>query len=118
MLYQGEDKAVSITVTDINGVAQSIDAMVDLICYLYDVKNETVLIKYRKVATTGYETLIRVSSTVYTIIIPHSLTAVFPLDNLMIEAMIQESDVRFPDGIRRTKGKSKITEIEESLITE
>ena len=118
MIYQGEDKAVSITITDSLLVLQSIDAMTDLICYLYDVKSKSVLIKYRKVATAGYTTLLRVSATEYTAIVPHSLTETFSITDLMIEVELMEADVRFPDGVRRTKGQNKITEIKTSLITE
>jgi hypothetical protein len=121
MLHQGEDKAITITITDANGALQSIDAMTDLVCYLYDVKSKTVLAKYRKDVDsddTEFIELLRVSATEYTAIVPHSVTETFPITNLMIEAEIMESDGRFPDGLRRTKGKNKITDIEPSVITE
>ena len=118
MIYQGEDKTISITISDNLGSLQSIDAMTDLICYLYDSHNKTVLVKYRKEVTDGFTTLVRNSATEYIAIIPHSLTETFNITDLMIEVEIQEADGRFPDGIRRTKGKNKVTEISSSLITE
>ena len=121
MLHQGEDKAISITITDINGVLQNIDDMADLVCYLYDVKSKAILAKYRKNIDSNdpdFTELLKVSPTEYTAIVPHRITESFPITNLMIEAEIMESDERFPDGLRRTKGKNKISDIESSVITE
>ena len=117
-IYTGEDKAISIVVSDALGVPQSIDDMTDLVCYLFDVRSKVVLEKYKKVAASGYSTLVRVSSTEYTAILPHTISEDLPITDLMIEIEVQESDARFPDGIRRTKGTNKVTEIKSSIIPE
>jgi hypothetical protein len=118
MILQGEDKAIKITISDSGGVLQSIDAMADVIIYVYLQSDESVLIKFAKVAATGYTTLLRVSATEYTAILPKSIMDSQPLTNLMVECEIQETDIRFSGSIRRTKGKGTITDISKSLITE
>jgi len=118
MILQGEDKAIKITVSNASGVAQDIDAMANLILYVYLESDETVLIKYAKVAATDFTTLLRVSATEYTAILPKAITDAQPLTNHMIEVEVQETDSRFTGSIRRTKGYGTITEIEKSLITE
>ena len=118
MIYRGEDKALAITISDSAGTLQSIDAMVDLIATVYSQSHKEVLIEFRKVATAGFTTLLRVSATEYTAIVPKSITDLFPLTNLLLEIEIQETDVRFPASIRRTKGVGIITVIKDSVIDE
>jgi hypothetical protein len=118
MIYKGEDKALSITITDSAGTLQSIDAMADLIVSLYSVRFKQVMAEYRKVATAGFTTLLRVSATEYTAIIPHSITETCPIATLNLEIEIMEADARFPDGIRRTKGVGVLTEVKTSVIDE
>jgi hypothetical protein len=118
MIYKGEDKVLSITIVDSSGTIQSIDAMTDLIVSLYHDRMRTALIEYRKVAISGFTTLLRVSATEYTAIIPKSVTDTFQISNLMIEIEIQEADARFPANIRRTKGKGTITQVANSMIDE
>jgi hypothetical protein len=118
MIYRGEDKALSITIADASNVLQSIDNMVDLIVYIYSAKDHHVMEKYTKVLTAGYIQLLRVSATEYTAILPHSITEITPVKDLLIEIEIQEIDNRFPSNIRRTKGKGNIAEVKQSIITE
>jgi hypothetical protein len=118
MILQGEDKALGITIEDSAGVLQSIDAMTDLIAYLYQKSDNTILVKYAKVAATGFITLLRVSATEYTAIVPHTLTETIDITDLMLEVELQEDDARFEANIRRTKGKGKVTNVVESLIEE
>jgi hypothetical protein len=115
MIFRDEDKALKITIT-ISGVLQSIDAMADLIVVLYNVRTRVVLASYRKVATTGYTTLLRVSATEYTAIVPHTIIAVFPLNDIKVEVQMMETDARFSDGIKRTKGDKVLAEVKESVI--
>ena len=117
MILQGEDKALSITISDSAKVLQSIDDMIDLIVYLH-LRNGTIVQKFSKEEAEGFTTLLRVSATLYTAIIPHTLTKDQPISELMVEVEIQETDDRFAGDIRRTKGKGKITSIGKSLITE
>jgi hypothetical protein len=118
MILQGEDKALAITISDSAGVLQSIDAMLDLVVYLYQRSDNTILVKYAKVAATGFTTLTRVSATEYTAIVPHSITEEIPVTDLMVEVELQETDARFDGSIRRTKGKNKVTNVVDSLIEE
>jgi hypothetical protein len=118
MIYRGEDKALAITITDSSGTLQDIDAMTDLVVTLYSAGYKKIMAEYRKVATTGFTTLLRVSATEYTAIVPKTVTDSCPLDNLLIEIEIQESDVRFLNSIRRTKGTGIITEVKNSVIDE
>jgi hypothetical protein len=118
MILQGEDKAIKITISSAAGVLQDIDAIANIILYIYLQSDDSILIKYAKVAAAGFTTLLRVSATEYTAILPKSVLDSQPLTNLMIEAELQETDSRFTDNIRRTKGTGTITEIEKSLITE
>jgi hypothetical protein len=118
MIYRGEDKTAAIKISDSAGTLQSIDDMADLIVALYSVRFKQVMVKYRKVATTGFTTLLRVSATEYTAIIPHSITETCPIATLNLEIEIMETDARFPDGIRRTKGVGVLTEVKTSVIDE
>lgn len=117
-MFRGEDKALAVKVEDSVGVLQSIDAMADLIAVLYSKENDTVaLASYRKVTTTGYTTLVRVSSTEYTAIVPYTITDDFPISDLKMEVEVVETDARFPDSKRRTKGVGDVEEVEPSIIT-
>jgi hypothetical protein len=117
-MLRGEDKALAIKVKDSAGTLQSIDDMADLIVVLYSKEDPaTVLKSFRKVATTGYTTLVKVSTTEYTAIVPYTVTDDFPISDLMVEAMVVETDARFPDSKRRTKGTGTIEEVEPSIIT-
>jgi hypothetical protein len=115
MIFRDEDKALNITIT-ISDVLQSIDALHDLIVVLYNVRDRTVLASYRKVATVGFTTFLRISSTEYTAIVPHTIIASFPLTDIIVEIQMMETDIRFPDGIKRTKGKGVLAETIESVI--
>jgi hypothetical protein len=117
-MIRGEDKALTITITDSLGVLQDIDSMTDLIVYVYSNKGNPPLIKFKKVASTGYSALLRVSATEYTAIIPKAITSTMLLDNVFAEIEIQEVDSRFTDSIRRTKGSAKITTVIDSIITD
>jgi hypothetical protein len=117
-MIRGEDKALKITITDSLGVLQDIDAMVNLIVYIYTVRFNTIHMKFSKVPIAGFTTLLRVSATEYTAILPNSITQVLVLSQLSAEIEIQETDVRFPDSIRRTKGSGLIISVEPTLITE
>jgi hypothetical protein len=117
-MIQGEDLALSITVTDSAGVLQDIDAMADVIIYLYSSPRKDVLIKYRKVATAGYTTLLRVSATEYTAILPHTVSSLCSPTNLIGEGQIMETDVRFPLNVRRRKGKGLISDVKDTVIDE
>jgi hypothetical protein len=118
MIYKGEDKALSITITDSKGTLQDIDAMTNLIVYLEHDHPRSPLVKYSKVAAAGFTTLLRVSATEYTAIVPKTVTDTFSLAQLIIEVELQESDTRFPGSVRRTKGKGIITTISNSMINE
>ena len=117
-MLRGEDKALAITITDSAGTLQNIDNMADLIVVLYSKEDSaTALASYRKVAATGYTTLVKVSTTEYTAVVPYTVTDDFPIADLMVEAMVVETDARFPDSQRRTKGFGVIEEVETSIIT-
>jgi hypothetical protein len=118
-MFRGEDKAVALKIKDSVTLAyQSIDAMADLVAVLYSPENPTTaLASYRKVATTGYTTLLRVSATEYTAIVPYTITDDFPISELMIHVMRVDTDARFPDGKARTKGDGNIEEVKPSIIT-
>jgi hypothetical protein len=118
MIYRGEDKALKITIADSAGVLQSIDAMSDLIAALYSTRFKQVMIKFRKVETSGYTTLLRVSATEYTAIIPHSITEMCPISTLNLEVELFETDERFDGSLRRTKGVGVITEVKASVLDE
>jgi hypothetical protein len=117
-MIQGEDKAISITITDSAGALQSIDALTDLIVYISTRGGSAPLIKYKKVVAEGFAALLRVSSTVYIAIFPKEISGECNVDDLLIEVEIQESDSRFVNSIRRTKGKGLIDVIEKTIITE
>jgi hypothetical protein len=121
VIYKGEDKVISVMFKDANDVLQDIDNMANVIIYLYQLSDNTVLVKYKKVVdsddTESIE-LLRVSSTEYTAILPKSITDTIDVTNLMMEAEIQETDSRFLNSIRRTKGKGRITDVKDSLIDE
>jgi hypothetical protein len=117
-MFRGEDKALSVKVKDSVGSYQSIDAMADFIYVLYSKEDSSVVLaSYRKVATTGYTTLLRVSSTEYIAIVPYTITDDFPISDLMGAALVVETDARFPDGKCRTKGDGVIDEVQPSIIT-
>ena len=118
MLYSGEDKALAVVIQDSEGVVLSIDDMSDLIIFLYQRSDDTILVKYRKAVTPGYTTLIRVSATEYTAILPKAITDIIPETELMMEGMMLEEDERFENNLRRTKGKGIVTNVEKSLIDE
>jgi hypothetical protein len=61
---------------------------------------------------------LRVSATEYTAIIPYTATQLYPLNHMLVEVELQESDVRFTGSVRRTKGKGVISEIKSTIINE
>lgn len=117
-MRRGEDQALKITISDSSGALQDIDSMIDLIVYLYSNVTTFPIIKFRKIATAGYSTLLRVSSTEYTAILPMAITNIMPVTNIYAEIEIQETDSRFTDSIRRSKGSSQVINVVNSLITE
>jgi hypothetical protein len=117
-MIRGTDLALKITVTDKTGVLQDIDAMADLIIKLYTPQKKDILIQFRKVATAGYTTLLRVSATEYTAIVPHSVTLICPIGNLVGEGQVMETDARFPLNIRRNKADGLITKVKDTVIDE
>lgn len=116
-MIRGEDKALAIKVKDSAGVYQSIDGMVDLIVVVYSQAKNQVIGQFRKVATVGYTTLLRVSATEYTACLTKAMTDLCPIHMMVVEVEIQDTDVRFPANIRRTKGKGQIEEVESTVIS-
>ena len=118
MIYQGEDKALDITITDSSGALVSIDGLLELIVYIYSSRSSAPLLKFNKAGSTGYTALLRVTSTKYTAILPKSITSQYASGSLLVEVELQQTDARFASSVSRTKGVGTIDQVTLSTITE
>lgn len=114
--YQGDDIPVVIELfeDEAESVPVDIDNMLDLIVFVYT--DGVKIAKYSKIAKAEYKTLIRNSSTNYSLIIETSFTKTFNPGTLMMEINEVTTAPGIDDGRFNKIGVFPIAILNKSLI--
>jgi len=112
--YQGEDIPILIAMTDENGNAMNIDDLTEL--YVYIIHDNTIQKKFSKAGDTGYDALIKITTTSYVArwLSGDTKDANTGMQNL--EVNIVESDVDYQDNEKNTIGCENIIYLHKSII--